>query len=952
MSGILNLGQNQYNRQLSLFAPCMSITSLIINSPYERPSRWWDNVDGQLRITDGRRAAGYEIFDPRSNTKRVEPLDVVNSIRERVDEWRAAGYPGVTNITRELLEHWHDRSARLYPFFFCQLEAIETLIWWVEAPANAKQGIYLEGDGGPFERLCNKMATGSGKTAVMAMIITWQVLNATMFPKETKRFSKAILVIAPGITVKERLHVLYPGLPDNVYDAFCLCPTTTLRQRLNQAVLLVDNWHTLMPLKEASRSVVKKGKESDKAYVRRVLGPLALHKDLVVINDEAHHAYRVPVDVKFSKAEIEEEGIDPEEATRWIEGLDRIHGQQRITRCFDVSATPFVPTGKKSTDQGLFQWIVSDFGLNDAIEAGLVKTPRVVVRDGLLPDTSDLRPKLYHIYRADGVADDLNQKKASPQTPLPQLVQQAYMLLAADWKLVCDDWRAAGHATPPVMLTVCNRTETAARIEFFLNSENPFVPSLQAPDRTLRVDSTVLRKAEQGESGAADKDYEERLRFIVEAAGLSREEVERLRGLKKEELLREMVDSVGKNGKPGQSLQNVISVAMLSEGWDAKNVTHIMGLRAFSSQLLCEQVIGRGLRRVNYDIDEETGLFEPEYVNVFGVPLSIFIDDDSSASPPRTREVHEVKVDPNKSEYEITWPNILRVEYTVRPMLTMDWTAVEKYIIDPKDVPVRAEMAPALGGAEDFSQVKDISFEYAPDEFRLQRLIFLAAKKGTSLLEHGYGGRRDFLTLQLVHIVERFVSGSFVVIKGHSGDNDMWRRVLIGQCLDPIVQHVVRYVTVQNRESLEPVFDDRPVGRTGDMSTWYTSKQTRPALRSHINCVVTDSTWESFVASELDRFDEYGVQAWAKNDHLGFFISYLWKGSRRKYIPDFLIRLRSGETLVLEVKGQVNEESTVKRASLTTWIEAVNAHGGFGRWRAAEITEPSELHSVLNANQA
>lgn len=923
--------------------------SLIINSPYERPTRWWEDYQGQLRPAEGRRPAGYEIFDPRANTKRTEELTLVNSIRERVDEWRAQGYPGVTNITRQLLEHWHDASSRQYPFFFCQLEAIETLIWWVEAPSNAKQGINILGDGGPFERICNKMATGSGKTTVMSMIITWQVLNAATFPKETKRFSKAIFIVAPGITVKDRLQVLLPGHPDNVYDQFNLCPTSALRHRLNQAVVLIENWHTLMPLKEPTRSVVKKGQESDKAYVKRVLGALSQHKDIIVINDEAHHAYRVPADIKISKKEAEEAGTNPEEATRWIEGLDRIHGQLRINRCFDLSATPFAPTGKKNNEQGLFTWIVSDFGLNDAIEAGLVKTPRVVIRDGMLPNTSDLRPKLYHLYREESVSEDLNQKKAEPHTPLPMLVQQAYMLLAADWKIVADDWKAAGHPTPPVMLTVCNRTETAARIEYFLNSENPFVPAIKAPHKTLRVDSTVLSKAELGETCTSDKDYESKLRSIIEMSSLSDDVKARLLEKKKEELLREMVDSVGKPGKAGQELQSVISVAMLSEGWDAKNVTHIMGLRAFTSQLLCEQVIGRGLRRVSYDIDEETGLYTPEYVNVFGVPLSIFVEDEGGTAPTPAKHSNQITIDPDKAEHEITWPNVLRVEYTLKPKLVVDWDAVTPYVIDPTTVPVRAEIAPALGGAEDFSKVSEINLAVMPDEFRLQRLSFIAAQRAMRQFEHSYSGRRDFLATQLVHILERYLKSDRLEIKGYSSEDSILRRVLIGQCLDPIVQHLMSYLTVQNREATELVFDDNPTGRTGDMRTWYTTKKTRPALRSHINLVVTDTAWESFVANALDDSHTTTVQSWAKNDHLGFFISYLWNGSRRRYVPDFLIRLTSGETLILEVKGQPNDESRAKKKALEAWIEAVNGYGSFGVWRSAEITDLSELEALLKA---
>ncbi len=146
--------------------------SLIINSPYVRPAQHWEQArDGTLKIIPQRRPAGYEIFDVRNNTRRTESLDQVNEIRRRVDGWREAGYPGVTNVTSRLLEHWHDASARQYPFYFCQLEAIETLIWRVEAAPEFKQGIFIQGDGGAWERLCNKMATGTGKTAVMAMIM-------------------------------------------------------------------------------------------------------------------------------------------------------------------------------------------------------------------------------------------------------------------------------------------------------------------------------------------------------------------------------------------------------------------------------------------------------------------------------------------------------------------------------------------------------------------------------------------------------------------------------------------------------------------------------------------------------------------------------------------------------------------------------------------------------------
>jgi type III restriction enzyme len=483
--------------------------SLILNSPYDAPTLHWREERGTLSLAHGRRPAGYEIFDTRQNTRRTEPLELVNRIRERVDAWRLAEFPGVTSVTRGLLDHWRDRSTRDFPFYFCQHEAIETLIWWVEAPADFKQGIHVPGDGGAWQRLCSKMATGTGKTLVMGMIVAWQTLNAVTYPKERGRFSKDIFVVAPGLTVKERLQVLYPGNPGNVYDEFNLCPSEATRQKLNRVELLVENWHTLMPLKEADRSVVKKGAESDHAFVRRVLDKLAAAKDLVVINDEAHHAYRVPADVKGQQEAGGRTGLGSGRS----HALDRRAGSHpqgmRITRCFDMSATPFAPTGRTNTEEGLFDWIVSDFGLNDAIEAGLVKTPRVVVRDGIIPDTKTLRPKLYHLYRDPEVSEDINRRGAEPHEPLPGLVQQAYTLLGADWRETAKQWREAGHESPPVILTVCNRTETAARIEHYFVKGNAHWPELQAPDQTLRVDSKVLEKAEQGETATADKDYEE-----------------------------------------------------------------------------------------------------------------------------------------------------------------------------------------------------------------------------------------------------------------------------------------------------------------------------------------------------------------------------------------------------------------------------------------------------------
>jgi type III restriction enzyme len=929
--------------------------SLIINSPYEVPAFHWQG-EGELKLAMGRRAAGFEIFDTRSNTRRTEPLELVNRIRERVDAWRAASYPGITSVTRSLLEFWHDRSARQLPFYFCQLEAIETLIWWVEATAEHKQGVFVPGDGGPWERVCNKMATGSGKTTVMAMIITWQALNALTYPKSNKDFSRTIFVVAPGLTVRERLQVLHPGSLANVYDEFRLCPSDALRQKLNQAEVLVENWHTLMPLKEASKSVVKKGAESDKAFVRRVLGKLALAKDIVVINDEAHHAYRVPADASISKKQAEEQGIDLDEATRWIEGLDRIHKELRLQRCFDLSATPFAPTGRTNTEQALFDWVISDFGLNDAIEAGLVKTPRVVVRDGVVPDTKTLRPKLYHLYRDPSVSDDLNRRGAQQHEPLPPLVQQGYTLLGADWRDAREKWRAGGHLSPPVMLTVCNRTETAARVEHYFNSGGAQWPELKSPERTLRVDSRVLEKAEVGEAAAADKDYEERLHAILEHADIPADRKESLGALKKEELLRAIVDNVGKRGQAGQDLQNVISVAMLSEGWDAKNVTHIMGLRAFTSQLLCEQVIGRGLRRVSYDREKVTGpdgvereLFLPEYVNVFGVPLSVFQEvGEEGEAPPPPKPSTQIEALAERNALEIRWPNVLRVDIVVRPELTVDFKSMPKLKLDPAQTPIAVEIAPALGGATDWNKIVEIDLEKLPDEFRLQRLTFKAARKAFDSLKQSFQGQPDYLVVQLIRLFEQFIASDRLDISSLFHQDPLRKRILLSMNIDLVVQHLLRHVTERNQERIEPVFDEEsPIGSTRAMRTWYTTKPCQKTQKSQISHLMVDSAWEAHGANVLEGKHGGNVVSYAKNDHLGFQVHYLWGGARRRYVPDFLIRLANGKTLVLEIKGQDSEQERAKRSAMDTWVKGVNAKGGFGVWCCDVAYEPAHIQDIL-----
>jgi len=933
-----------------------TIDRLIVNSPYEEPKYHWRYVRETrlFELAEGRRPAGYVVAS-ESSKAFDDPgifieIPLVNQIRPRVKRWREKGYPGVTSITKRLLEHWQDpENFARRRFFFCQLEAVETLIWLTEAPVAERTGIQIPGDGGDFIRQCCKMATGTGKTIVMAMAIAWHILNKVANPQDA-RFSKNVLVIAPGLTVKKRLEVLNLTAEGNYYEAFDIVPPSLL-DKLRQGRVLVRNWHALAWETEEQlkkrKSVDKRGVKSDEAYTREVLGEMANARNILVINDEAHHAWRVNWEAQGKYLRQRDLKDSAEEATIWIGGLDRLHHSRGILKCYDFSATPFTPSGKKSTEEALFGWIVSDFGLNDAIESGLVKTPRVVVRDDAVPDAKTYKSRLYHIYNDPEVKDDLN-RRAEPHEPLPDLVLNAYYLLGYDWRETWKAWKAAGMRTPPVMITVCNRTETAARVKHAFDTRRIRIDELCAPDRILHIDSKVLKEAEAREEPLAPALSEDKEPGEAETEEGETPAERALTKTEQAEFLRRMVDTVGKDREPGEQIQNVISVGMLSEGWDAKTVTHIMGLRAFTSQLLCEQVVGRGLRRTSYEVNPETGLFEPEYVNIFGVPFT-FLPHESTEGGPPPPPAPKTLVEPDaaKAQFEIRWPNLVRIERVFQPILTVDWANMPRLELDAAQTAQVAELAPILEGKPDVTNINRIELERLAQEFRTQRIVFETARDVFDQMNRTWQGSREILLAQLVHIVEQFVRSDRIFIKPPLFYQDeLRRRLIITLNMSRVVQHIFDAVRQENTERLEPVFDhEHPIRSTGEMRPWYTGKPCERTKKSHINVCVYDSTWEASDAFILDNSN--AVAAWVKNDHLGFEIPYLYQGVVRKYRPDFLIRLASGEMLILETKGQDTEQDRVKRRYLDEWVQAVNAHGGFGRWRWKVVSEPGQIRDIL-----
>ncbi len=927
------------------------IDKLIINSPYRKPSRYWEyhRETREFVLKEGRRPAGYVVAS-ESSRAFDDPgvfieIDRVNLIRPRIEKWREQDYPGVTGITRRLLHHWQDPEERKdRRFFYCQLEAIETIIWLVEAPESEKTGIEIRGDGGPIERWCSKMATGTGKTIVMSMLIAWQVLNKISNNKDN-RFSKNILVIAPGLTVKSRLQVLNPFDQDNYFEEFNVVPSGMM-DMLRQAKVRIINWHLLSWDNEEKlsrkKTVDKRGVKSDEAYAREVLGDMAKASNILVINDEAHHAWRLPAESKIKGVKREE----IEESTVWIGGLDRIHRSRGILRCFDFSATPFAPTGKKATEEALFSWIISDFGLNDAIESGLVKTPRVVIRDDAYLDET-FKSRLYHIYMDASVKDDIT-RKAEEYEPLPDLIKNAYLLLGKDWKATKDDWEQAGYAIPPVMITVANTTNTSARIKYSFDHDQFLLSvaglgELNDPDNTLLIDSKVLDQAEaetdQIELEMPEDNNEEEVPAVKK---LTRKE--------QAELLRQTVDTIGRYGKPGEQIRNVISVGMLSEGWDAKTVTHIMGLRAFSSQLLCEQVVGRGLRRTSYDVGED-GLFEAEYVNIFGVPFTFLPHErgEEGSLPPPPPPKTRIEPDPDKAEHEITFPNVLRIEYVYKAQLTLDLTKVRPLEIDPYYAITEADLAAIIAGKPNVAALTEIDLKEIGEKFRLQSIIFrIASSIYNSKRKPEWKGSRESFLIQLINIVEKFIFSDRIVIRNALFHQDeMRRRILIMLNMNKIIQHIWNSIRAENTMHLIPVFDkENPVGSTSRMRTWYTSRPCESFEKCPINFIVFDSRLEFIEARMINSHEQ--VQSFVKNDHLGFHVLYNWQGVVHKYYPDFIIRLKDGRNLILETKGVDDEQNRTKRSFLDDWCSALNAHGGFGTWAWAVSYHPEDLGGVLN----
>ncbi|MFB0560010.1 MAG: DEAD/DEAH box helicase, partial [Candidatus Lokiarchaeia archaeon] len=670
----------------------------IINSPFEEPTKYWDYREGQPVLVEGRRPAGFYLR-PRTRGPQVSlfeeefvPLELVNNIRERIKEWRKKGYPGVTSITRRLLDHWNNPE-RERKLFFCQLESAETIIWLVEASPAEKQGINITKDetNNPLSlskgykaltRYATKMATGSGKTVVMGMLIAWSVLNKLANPQD-KRFSDAVLIVCPNITIRERLKVLLPWRSKNYYDRFDLVSHSFL-ERLQQGKFEITNWHLFQPKDDSrSRSVRQRGPESDNAFCRRVLEKLGNKQNILVINDEAHHAYRPRQPIspeelgKLSREERERIKEEFEAATVWIQGLDRFNQIRSLNLVLDFTATPFYIKGTGYEEGAPFPWIISDFSLVDAIECGIVKIPRIPVDD----NTGALIPKYFRLWEWINKRLPLSQRQTARRRAKPEAVlreaEGALTTLASEWKRTFEAFRDADSPVPPVLIVVCDNTDLSNLVHEHIAKGSALFELKNQDEQsevTFRIDTKLLAEAESAIEGETKKEAAERLRKVVDTIGKTEWE--------------------GEGDPPGKNIRSIISVAMLNEGWDAQNVTQILGLRAFTSQLLCEQVVGRGLRRLNYD--ELPG--EPEYVDIYGVPFEVIPVKKKPISRPGEQKISTlVRALPERKHLEIKFPRVEGFVFDVHQRIRLNLEDVPYLMVDPSTEPTEVVAKPVAG---------------------------------------------------------------------------------------------------------------------------------------------------------------------------------------------------------------------------------------------------------------
>jgi len=989
----------------------------ILNSPYEYPEKHWElDENGQptQEIKDFRRRADFitPIPKPRKHKRNAgqtelvfdegkglsteqqqyDPTSIINNLRNHIDKWRMIPDSKDWNVTPEtarLLKHWrHHKFTGIRPFF-CQVEAVETAIWLTEvAPKIGKTGKdFLEHLAASNEqanpgllRLALKLATGAGKTTVMAMIIAWQTINAVRRPTSNK-FTRGFLVVAPGLTIRDRLRVLQPNDPDSYYQSRELVPNDLVGE-LERAKIVITNFHAFklrerMEISAGGRALLK-GRtgddintiETEGQMLQRVIPDLMGMKNVMVLNDEAHHCYRE------KQGEVEEEDLDTDgkkeaqknkEAARlWISGLEAVNRKLGVVRVFDLSATPFFLSGSGYAEGTLFPWTMCNFSLMDAIECGIVKLPRVPVADNI-PGTE--MPKFRELWKHIGKKmPKKGRGKAKTLDPLsiPVELQTALEALYGHYKETFELWAKKSVNVPPCFIVVCNNTSTSklvydyisgfirenedgtsnivnGRFELFRNYDEHDNP-IPRP-RTLLIDSEQLEAGDALDNNFRSMATDEIERFrreIIERTG-DRQQAENITD---QDLLREVMNTVGKPDRLGESIRCVVSVSMLTEGWDANTVTHVLGVRAFGTQLLCEQVIGRALRRQSYELNEDgpdKGLFNVEYADVLGIPFD-FTAKPVVAPPQPPRETITVKaIRPERDLLEIKFPRVegYRVELPDE-RLSAEFNDDSTLELTPDIVgPSITRQSGIIGEGVDLTLVHT-------GDLRRSTLLFHITKR---LIEHTWRnpGEKPKLHLfgQLKRITKQWLD-NYLLCTGGTFPAQLMYQELCDMACNKIVAGITCKGIKEERPVVAVLDPYNPTGSTMHVN-FNTSREDRwetDSRKCHINWIILDSDWESEFCRVAESHPK--VKRYVKNHNLGLEVPYKYGSVMRTYLPDFIVIVDLGDgkelNLIVEIKGYRREDAKEKKLTMDTyWIPGVNNLKTFGLWAFAELTEVYQI---------
>lgn len=975
--------------------------SPILNSPYFEPLQHFGSDDRGLtdEVLAFRRPSSTYIPVPRAKTvqKQAEQNtaegafgkelqrenDFVNKLRGKLLDWRKEGYPGATKTTRDLLSYWQDET-RENKLFFCQLEALETLIYVNEVADKAGEHWILNElktankEANPeLFRIALKMATGSGKTVVMAMLIAYNTLNKIRYPQDT-RFTDAFVIVAPGITIRDRLNVLQPNNPGNYYKARGIVSHQDF-ELLQQAVVLIINYHQL-ELRTSQRFAIgavmkatglineQAVKESPGAMVNRVFKAVSNKARVLVINDEAHHCYREkPTEEKLAGEDRKEAYENNEAARVWISGLETLSKKMNVNAVIDLSATPYFLRGSGYDEGKLFPWVASDFSLLDALESGIVKIPRLpVAADNLTKeDEPEFRNLWLHISdklpKKGRKTGDYNLDTVHLPTELHEALESLYGSYEVNYRRYEECRKKDPAVMPPVMIVVCNNTtvselvyrwiagyerETASgslkvekgNLEIFRNEDG--VRVLDKPN-TLIIDSAQLENGK-----AIGSDF---LRIYEKEINDFKKDYKRQYPGRdvptNEELLREVMNTVGKPGKLGQNIKCVVSVSMLTEGWDVNTVTHILGIRAFSTQLLCEQVVGRALRRVDYSVNAQ-GLLSPEYAEVYGVPFSFLRPGGKDQPPEPPKVIHRVYAIDGREKYEITYPRVDGYRYEIdEDKLSALFTGESKTIIENE--PTEVTMSGPIG-----EEVKE-----GLEKIKERREGEVVMRLTQGLLRRYFvdadGTEKYWLGPQLMRIANEYVA-KHVVLK----DRMVIGYLTVGEYFSGALTKIHQAIVTENladgkdRKVLPILAPYDTIGSTRHVD-FITTKPIQETVKSHINYVVADTLeWEQGVAKRLEQMPE--VLAYVKNQNLGFSIPYEHQGITHQYLPDFIARVEMPDkqilNLLIEVTGKKDDKKMLKvKTTRDLWVPAINNAEKFGRWQVVEVQDIHETQNLIRA---